>query len=52
MAGKGFTVKKNWDNPREHSMPAELHRGPHRQVFVDGVGIQSCRKCTKMKTWL
>ena len=23
MAGKGFTVKKNWDNPREHSMPAE-----------------------------
>jgi nifR3 family TIM-barrel protein len=23
MAGKGFTVKKNWDNPREHVMPAE-----------------------------
>ena len=23
MAGKGFTVKKNWDNPREHTMPAE-----------------------------
>ena len=23
MAGKGFTVKKNWDNPREHAMPAE-----------------------------
>ncbi len=22
MAGKGFTVKKNWDNPREHEMPA------------------------------
>ena len=22
MAGKGFTVKKDWDNPREHSMPA------------------------------
>src|ERR1700759_2821087 len=21
MAGKGFTVKKNWDNPIEHSMP-------------------------------
>ena len=21
MAGKGFTVKKNWDNPREHAMP-------------------------------
>src|ERR1035437_7974325 len=24
MAGKGFTVKKNWDNPREHAMPAEV----------------------------
>ncbi|MGA3159806.1 MAG: tRNA dihydrouridine synthase DusB [Terracidiphilus sp.] len=23
MAGKGFSVKKNWDNPREHAMPAE-----------------------------
>src|ERR1039458_10055644 len=23
MAGKGFTVKKGWDEPREHSMPAE-----------------------------
>src|SRR5580658_5872361 len=23
MAGKGFTVKKNWDNPIEHPMPAE-----------------------------
>ena len=23
MAGKGFTVKKDWDNPREHAMPAE-----------------------------
>ena len=22
MAGKGFTVKKNWDNPVEHAMPA------------------------------
>ncbi len=21
MAGKGFTVKKNWDNPTEHQMP-------------------------------
>ena len=21
MAGKGFTVKKDWDNPREHPMP-------------------------------
>jgi nifR3 family TIM-barrel protein len=23
MAGKGFTVKKDWDNPREYAMPAE-----------------------------
>ena len=23
MAGKGFAVKKDWDNPREHAMPAE-----------------------------
>ena len=23
MAGKGFTVKKKWDNPVEHAMPAE-----------------------------
>ena len=23
MAGKGFTVKKEWDNPIEHAMPAE-----------------------------
>lgn len=23
MAGRGFTVKKEWDNPREHAMPAE-----------------------------
>ncbi len=23
MAGKGFTVKKDWDNPIEHAMPDE-----------------------------
>jgi nifR3 family TIM-barrel protein len=34
MAGKGFTVNKDWDNPREHAMPmetrvpAELRVGP------------------------
>ena len=34
MAGKGFTVKKNWDNPVEHEMPegvrvpAEMRIGP------------------------
>jgi nifR3 family TIM-barrel protein len=24
MAGKGFTVKKDWDNPIDHPMPAEV----------------------------
>ena len=24
MAGKGFTVRKDWDNPREHAMPATV----------------------------
>jgi nifR3 family TIM-barrel protein len=34
MAGKGFTVKKEWDNPTEHAMPAtarvpaEMRVGP------------------------
>jgi tRNA-dihydrouridine synthase B len=28
VAGKGFTVKKNWDNPREHAMPAETRVPP------------------------
>jgi tRNA-dihydrouridine synthase B len=34
MAGRGFTVKKNWDNPIEHAMPegvcvpAEMRIGP------------------------
>ena len=23
MSGKGFTVKKDWDDPVEHAMPAE-----------------------------
>jgi nifR3 family TIM-barrel protein len=38
MAGKGFTVKKGWDAPREHAMPtearvpAEMRLGP---VVVD-----------------
>src|ERR1039457_5636980 len=27
MAGKGFTVNKDWDSPKEHAMPAEA-RGP------------------------
>jgi tRNA-dihydrouridine synthase B len=27
MAGRGFTVKKDWDNPRAHAMPAEARVG-------------------------
>ena len=31
MAGKGFTVKKDWDNPREHPMAGVTDGGfqPH-----------------------
>ena len=45
MAGKGFTVKKDWDNPREHAMPegvrvpAEMRIGP-----VVEIGRASCRE--------
>jgi tRNA-dihydrouridine synthase B len=28
VAGKGFTVKKNWDNPLEHAMPAKTRVPP------------------------
>src|SRR5580692_904657 len=37
MAGKGFTVKKDWDNPKEHAMPAET-RVP-AQVRVGSVTV-------------
>jgi nifR3 family TIM-barrel protein len=49
MAGKGFTVNKNWDNPIEHAMPAEarvpaeLRIGPVRvtpaTVLAPMVGV-------------
>jgi nifR3 family TIM-barrel protein len=32
MAGKGFTVKKNWDNPIEHKMPASVRVPAEVQV--------------------
>uniref|UniRef100_E6PYU3 Dihydrouridine synthase TIM-barrel protein nifR3 n=1 Tax=mine drainage metagenome TaxID=410659 RepID=E6PYU3_9ZZZZ len=38
MAGKGFTVKKDWDNPIEHAMPAEASV-PAR--FVIGPGTKA-----------
>ncbi len=38
MAGRGFTVKKNWDNPVEHEMPAEA-RVP-AQVRLGAVVVQ------------
>ena len=38
MAGKGFTVKKHWDNPVEHAMPAEA-RVP-AQVCIGAVVVR------------
>jgi tRNA-dihydrouridine synthase B len=37
MAGKGFTVKKDWDNPLEHAMPAEA-RVP-AELRIGGVHV-------------
>ena len=38
MSGKGFTVKKNWDNPVEHAMPAEA-RVP-AEVRIGAVAVR------------
>jgi nifR3 family TIM-barrel protein len=38
MAGRGFTVKKNWDNPVEHAMPAEA-RVP-AEVRIGSVAVR------------
>src|SRR4051794_31856156 len=32
MSRRGFTVKKAWDNPREHEMPAEARVPPEMRV--------------------
>ncbi|WP_348264831.1 tRNA dihydrouridine synthase DusB [Telmatobacter sp. DSM 110680] len=32
MAGKGFTVKKDWDNPREHAMPEGVRVPPEMRI--------------------
>jgi tRNA-dihydrouridine synthase B len=37
MAGKGFTVKKDWDNPIDHAMPAEA-RVP-AELRIGGVPV-------------
>ena len=37
MAGKGFTVKKNWDNPVEHAMPTHV-RVP-AEMRIGGVRV-------------
>jgi nifR3 family TIM-barrel protein len=38
MSGRGFTVKKNWDNPVEHAMPAEA-RVP-AEVRIGSVAVR------------
>jgi len=38
MAGRGFTVKKNWDNPVEHAMPAGT-RVP-AELRIDSVSVR------------
>src|SRR5580692_10455434 len=37
MAGKGFTVKKDWDNPLEHSMPE--HARVPAELRIGGVAV-------------
>ena len=37
MAGKGFTVKKDWDNPLEHAMPATARVGA--EFSIGGVRV-------------
>jgi tRNA-dihydrouridine synthase B len=37
LAGKGFTVKKDWDNPLEHSMPE--HARVPAELRIGGVAV-------------
>jgi tRNA-dihydrouridine synthase B len=37
MSGKGFTVKKDWDNPLEHAMPATARVGA--EFSIGGVKV-------------
>jgi tRNA-dihydrouridine synthase B len=38
MARRGFTVKKNWDNPVEHAMPAEARVGA--EVCIGAIRVR------------
>ncbi|HEU5350801.1 MAG TPA: tRNA dihydrouridine synthase DusB [Terracidiphilus sp.] len=38
MAGKGFTVKKNWDNPVEHAMPEGVRVPAEVRIGAVAVG--------------
>ena len=38
MSRRGFTVKKNWDNPVEHAMPVEARVAA--EVRIGGVAVQ------------
>ena len=45
MPRRGFTVKKAWDNPLEHSMPAEA-RVP-AEVRIGSVTVAARRPCLR-----
>ena len=40
MAGKGFTVKKDWDNPIAHAMPAEARVPAELRIGTESNGVQ------------
>ena len=40
MAGKGFTVKKDWDNPIAHAMPAEARVPAELRIGPESNGVQ------------
>ena len=40
MAGKGFTVKKDWDNPITHAMPAEARVPAELRIGPESNGVQ------------
>ena len=42
MAGKGFTVKKDWDNPITHAMPAEARVPAELRI-----GTEECEKSVR-----
>jgi len=40
MAGKGFTVKKDWDNPIAHAMPAEARVPAELRIGTESNGVR------------